>query len=384
MKKWYRLLMAILVIALIFSSCQEDEIENKQLQDQEITQLNREEIATNLVDLFQDEVILNDMVSFFEANKFGASLETIINNTNPTEKAVSAKKSLQRIIQQSNKLNERAEETGIVQIPELWMFQPEKEYQPSDVLVAFVPKEDEKDWTKIKSFNLKGEEVYLDPEVEPERPVIIVELNGLESLKLRVDHMNEELQSYGLQEKMSENKIRLKSGLETTKIEKIRLNDDKEPWIKGAAEIYAITSGVRGDSNSKEAEIAIVAMPYLDYKDENYYPNQIILFWDDYSYQAANIQLYEQDSNYNYKELVGIIVDGVFEITGILTAEPWVSALGKIASAIIQAMPDNWYSDDDDYVDSYYTVMKDQSYTNYYGAANNAKITMKPFFISEN
>lgn len=384
MKQIYRLLMTILVMVVIFASCQKDEFESEQLQNQKITQLNSEKIATDLVDLFQDETVLKSMVSFFENNKYGASLESIINNTNPSVKGVLAKKSLQKIVKQSNELNGKAEETGIIQIPELWMFKPKNQYKTSDVLVSFVPKGDEKDWTKIKAYNLNGEVVYLDPKVEPEKPVIVVELNGMESLKLRVEYMNKELQSYGLQQKRSVSKTRAKSGLETTKIEKIRLNDDKEPWIKGAAEIYAITSGIRGDSNSKEAEISIVAMPYLDYEDKDYYPNQVILFWADYDYQAANIQLYEQDSNYNYKELVGIIVNGVFDITGTLTSEPWVTALGKIASAIIQAMPDEWYTDDDDYVDSYYTVMKNQSYIDYYGAGGNAKVTMKPFYIPEN
>lgn len=125
-------------------------------------------------------------------------------------------------------------------------------------------------------------------------------------------------------------------------------------------------------------------MPYLDKDKNDYYPNQILLFWDDYAYQAANIQLYEQDSNYNYKELVKIIVDGVFEITGILTAEPWLVALGKIASAIVDVMPDAWYTDNDDYVDSFYTIEKNKSYSNYYGAAGNAKVSMAPFFVANN
>ncbi len=62
-----------------------------------------------------------------------------------------------------------------------------------------------------------------------------------------------------------------------------------------------------------------------------------------------------------------------------MTAEPWVSALGKVASAIIDVMPDEWYTDDDDYVDSYYTIEKNKFYTNYYGAGANAKISMSPF-----
>jgi hypothetical protein len=337
-----------------------------------------------MVTLFQEEAILNDMVKFFETNKFGASLENIITNTNPSNEGIQAKEALLAIINKSNQLNKKAEKTGEGQIPELWMYTPDKEYNTNDVLVSFVPEGDENEWEEIKAYTLDGKIVYLDPNIEPEIPVVIVELNGMESLKLRVDYMNKELKMAGLQNKNSDLKIGTKAGLETSKIEKIRLNNDEEPWIKGAAEIYAVTSGVRGTDDNKQAEIAIVAMPYLDNEDQDYYPNQVILFWDDYAYQAANIQLYEQDSNYNYQELVNIIVAGVFEITGILTAQPWVSALGSIASAIIQAMPSDWYTDSDDYVDSYYTIMKDQTYTNYYGAGGNAKMTLKPFYIPAN
>lgn len=383
MKKISNLWMALIAMALLVSACQNNEFESDQIQKQDQL-VNSDDIAKNIVQLFQDKATLNDMVKFFENNKFGASLESIIESTNPTTDGLKAKKSLLEILDHATQLNSKAEETGIVQIPELWMFIPEKKYTSSDVLVSFVPEGDENEWKEIKAYTLDGKVVYLNPEVEPEMPVVIVELNGMESLKLRVEHMNKELKIAGLQTKISELKTNSKTGLETTKIEKIRLNDDKEPWIKGAAEVYAITSGVRGTSDNKEAEIAIVAMPYLDKEDNDYYPNQVILFWDDYAYQAANIQLYEQDSNYNYKELVGIIVAGVFEITGILTAEPWVSALGKIASAIVQAMPDEWYTDNDDYVDSYYTIMKNQTYTNYYGAGGNAKVTLKPFYIPAN
>ncbi len=303
-----------------------------------------------------------------------------------TRSTKSALESLETIVGQSEEVNSKAEETGIVQIPELWLYKPDRDFNPDEVLISYAPEGDEKGWEKIKAFDLSGNIVYLDPIEKPDMPVIVVELNGMESLKLRVELMNKELRALGLQKRASLTNIQLKSanGLETTKIDQISLQDDKEPWIKGEAEIYAITSGIRGNENNKEAEIQIVAMPYLDYDNEEYYPNQIIFFWDDYAYKAANIQLYEQDSNYNYKDLVQIIAEGVFEITGILTGYTWVGALGKVASAIIEVMPDEWYTDDDDYVDSFYTIEKDQTYSNYSGAGANAKVSLSPYFVEDN
>ena len=360
MRKIIKLTTLIAGMLLFFIACQEEKINNELKPNEDISSINPDEIARSVIDLMQETETREALVQFLTVNKFGSSLENIVNEVNQGNQDAKAISELRNFVQQSEQLNKKAEETGIVEIPELWMFAPNKTFKSTSVLVSFAPKGDECEWENIKAYDLNGNIVYLDPLVEPEFPVIIVELNGMESLKMKVEYMNKELKAYGLQTKGSAKVQSLKaaSGLETSKIEKIRLKDDKEPWIKGAAEIYAITSGVRGTSNNKEAEIAIVAMPYLDHKDKDYYPNQIVLFWDDYAYQAANIQLYEQDSNYNYKDLVGIIVAGVFEITGILTAEPWVSALGKIASAIINAMPDDWYTDDDDYVDSYYTIMK--------------------------
>ena len=47
-------------------------------------------------------------------------------------------------------------------------------------------------------------------------------------------------------------------------------------------------------------------------------------------------------------------------------------------------MPSEWFTDDDDYVDSFYTIEKNKPYTNYYGAAGNAKVNLRPFTLLEN
>jgi hypothetical protein len=376
--------MAVIAVFFLTASC-EKELTSSLPQEENQRLIDPDAIAKNFLPLMQEENSQKIILDYLTENKFGGSLESIILDMKGGHVGPTLLKPLESIVQKSEDVNSMAEEAGIVQVPEIWLFKPERSFKSDEVLISFAPRGNEKSWESIKAYDLSGNTVYLDPVKEPNVPVIVVELNGMESLKLRVELMNKELRALGLQKRASMNAMfKSTHDLEISKINAISLKDDKEPWINGSAEIYAITSGIRGSEDNKEAEIQIVAMPYLDNDGQDYYPNQIILFWDDYVYQAANIQLYEQDSNYNYKELVMIITSGVFEITGILTAEPWVNALGKVASAIIEVMPDSWYTDDDDYVDSYYTLEKNKSYTNYYGAGANAKISMSPYVVARN
>ena len=46
-------------------------------------------------------------------------------------------------------------------------------------------------------------------------------------------------------------------------------------------------------------------------------------------------------------------------------------------------MPSSWFSNDDDYVDSYYTLEKDRGYVNHVGAADDATVTLSPYQLVE-
>ncbi len=52
-----------------------------------------------------------------------------------------------------------------------------------------------------------------------------------------------------------------------------------------------------------------------------------------------------------------------------------------MATAILQAMPANWFSNDDDYIDTFYTLEKGRTYTGYRGAAQNATISLEPYTL---
>ena len=385
MKNYTRTIMAVLVLVLISISCQKEEQQfaidqtpDKNYVNKDKT-LNADAIAQTVVDYLSHPSNRKATLALLEENRQGKALEDILNKNSIQP----GTENLHRIVQCSRQLNNTAKEHGVIEIPELWLHKPSSKINASEILVAFPPEGNEDKWEQIKAYTLNKEIVYLDPHKAPDRPVVVIETHGREALKLKVKLMNKHLQKLGAQ-KIDHSRTKKRTGLETTKLERIQLNDDKEPWIKGAAEIFAVTSGIRDQQDHKEPQISIIAMPYLDYENENYTPNQVMLFWDDYDYQAANIQFFEEDSNYNYKELVSILTNGVFQIAGLYTSQPWVSVLGEMASKIIEAMPDEWYTDNDDYVDSFYTIMKDKSYENYKGAANNAEVTFSPFVIPEN
>jgi hypothetical protein len=211
-------------------------------------------------------------------------------------------------------------------------------------------------------------------------PVLIVGINRSEAHRAGVELMNKHLQAAGMQSKPSMKlgpQMAMATNIDTTKLDRIRLNNDQEPWVSGAAEIFAVVSGVQPDQ--AKATLTVVDLPYLDHDGTDYTPNQILVYWSEYRYAAANVQLFEHDDNTNYKDLAVALSQGVTAILGAFA--PAYAVIGQVATAILQAMPANWFSNDDDYVDSFYTLEKGRTYTNYLGAARNATLNMSPYTL---
>ncbi|WP_299834389.1 DUF3103 family protein [uncultured Tenacibaculum sp.] len=389
--KFPRILIKALIASTLLTNCNNSDETN--IQSDDLTTItpnsvNKREVTMKFIDLMKNQNFKNKTISLLENQKPSIPLSKVLNETS---EFVGQQQSYTKLVSETTKLetfleNEAPEK---IEILEVWMHNSNETTDFSNVLFSFAPEGEEKDWSKIEAYTINKELVYLDAKNPPNQPVIVIETDGFETLKKEVELMNKQLRLEGVQnsrfDQKNSNSNLLASrnqGLETTKLNKIRLNDDEEPWISGAAEIYAITSGIKDSDNSPE--IKVIPMYYLDHDDTDYYPNQILLFWDDYKYQAANIQLFEKDDNVNYKDLTSTIVNGVFQIIGTISTQPWVNALGQVAGAIIQAMPDQWYTNNDDYVDSFYTIEKNKSYTNHYGARGNAKVNLAPFFVAAN
>ncbi len=261
-------------------------------------------------------------------------------------------------------------------VPEVWLTGDID--GPADrLLVAYAPSGDEHSWRDISAFAPSGRELFLSAEEMPDVPVLVVETAGRLSMAAGIERANRMLRDAGLQALPS---IAHAGGERWThKLDAIELQDDMEPWISGDAEIYAIASSVVGENPT----LHLAELPYLETDAKGYAPNQIVLDWNNYDYQVANLQLFEHDDNTNYQDLVVALISAV-GAGGTLAGYPEVQAVSEIANRIIQAMPAGWFSNDDDYVDSYYTLEKQTGYVNHAGVAGNARITLHPYKLEPN
>lgn len=262
--------------------------------------------------------------------------------------------------------------------PSVWLYQgDDAKSRGEELLIAYPPAGDDKHWTTVDALTADGRWITLDAHKAPAARVLVVRINGALSFERQIDLANAKLREAGLQVPVAAPKAG--SGHWTTRLESIRLNDDEEPWVSGSAEVYAITAGILPGN---QAQVTIVDMPYLDHDGTTYYPRQVLLDWNQYSYGAANVLLYEHDDNTNYQTLVGQLIQAIGQ-GGSLAGYPAVQAIAEIAARIVAAMPSGWFSNDDDYVDSVYTIEKTRGETRY-GARGNAYVSYIPYELPLN
>ena len=255
-------------------------------------------------------------------------------------------------------------------------------------LFAFEPEGNDKDWANIEAYDVNGDIHLLDVYQLPDRPVIVVGLDKQQTIREGLAVMREILaQSTDSRKQLKSaypQRSASKSGaqaISTTVIKQISLQDDQEPWISGAAEVYAIVNGV--NPTRDEPVLDIIEMPYLDYAEKEYYPNQVVIHWERYRWAAADIILMEHDDGTNYKELATLLVSAAETILKAIP-DPEVQGfaiLATITNGIIKALPDSWFTNDDDFVDAYYTLQEGETYTDHYGAGGNARATFAPLVI---
>lgn len=260
-------------------------------------------------------------------------------------------------------------------------------------LFAFEPEGAESEWQYIEAYDIDGNLHYLDVYDIPERPVLVVDTNNREELKAGLALMRDEFKA--LQSSEPSEKVKpapyamLRAAAEPTEInttilKKIQLKDDHEPWISGKAEIYAIVSGV--SPSRDEPTIDVIEMPYLDYAEQSYPANQIMVFWDRYRWGAADIILMEQDDKTDYKQLAQTILKAASDFLATIPDKEAQTYLiiPQMTSAIIALLPDDLFVNDDDFVDVFYTIMEDTEYTGHSGAGNNATADFAPLIIQKN
>jgi DUF3103 family protein len=236
-------------------------------------------------------------------------------------------------------------------------------------LVAAAPTDDQP--TAVTAYGPNGEEVTLDAFHAPQRPVLVVEVDVAKALPIGLKLMRQTLAGHGITgARPAAAKSLAAGGYWATKIDSIRLTDDEEPWVKGEAEIYSVVGGWGLDGNPA---VDIVQMPYLDNDNTTYFPNQLIVQFKSYEYDLADVVMMEDDGDTNYQSLAQAIAGALLTLTD-------NGAYTPLVNAILSAIPSSWWTDDPDFVDSWYTLATTSSGT-LRGAGDNGTMTVEPYWV---
>lgn len=233
-------------------------------------------------------------------------------------------------------------------------------------LVAATPTDDAV--TEVSAYGPGGAPVRLDPRRVPDRPVLLVEVDTAAAMAMGLDVMRATFAGSGLSGATAG--ITATGGYWATKVNAIRLVDDKEPWLKGAAEIFNIVGGFGLDGKVK---IDTVQMPYLDHDATTYFPNQLVVHFSAYKYNLADVVMMEDDGDTNYLQLAQAIAAALLTVID-------GGAYIPLVNAILGAMPGSWWTDDPDYVDSWYTLST-ASTGRLNGAAANGWMDVTPYWV---
>ncbi|HET8682282.1 MAG TPA: DUF3103 family protein [Micromonosporaceae bacterium] len=235
-------------------------------------------------------------------------------------------------------------------------------------LVAAAPTDDTV--TSVVAYTPKGRPVRIDGTRIPRVPVLVVEVNTAKALPLGLQVMRDMLARRGLAG--ADGDFSTNGGYWATKVNAIRLSNDCEPWIKGAAEIFDIVGGFGFDSHVR---VDIVQMPYLDHDNTTYYPNQLIVHYFRYKYNLADVVMMEDDGDTNYQALATAIINALLTI---IDGGMYI----PLVNAILNAIPTSWWTDDPDYVESWYTLATTSS-GRLYGASANGWMDVVPYWVPE-
>ncbi|SDN42026.1 DUF3103 family protein [Actinacidiphila guanduensis] len=232
--------------------------------------------------------------------------------------------------------------------------------------------------TTATAYDSSGRTHRLSTRHAPQQPVYVVDIDVTKALSTGLAQVDAQLAAKGLKPAArtdaagtSPNAAPADGGYWATKLNSVWLNDDEEPWIEGDAEIFSIVSGFGLDG---VVRVDTVDMPYLDDDHHTYYPNQLIVNWSLYKYDEADLVMMEDDGSTNYEALAQALADALLTITD-------QGAYVPLVDAILAAMPDSWWTNDPDYVDSWYTLTENSSGT-LYGARGNGWMNLSPYWVA--
>ncbi|MER6033547.1 DUF3103 family protein [Streptomyces sp. NPDC001835] len=247
-------------------------------------------------------------------------------------------------------------------------------------LVASSPSDDDAD--VVVAYDSEGNAHDLAADRIPDRPVYLVGVDTDKATRAGLKVLEKELAAAGVPTPATTPAARraeshgfaapagAASGFWTTRVTAVTVADLEEPWFKGDAEIFDLVTGFGPDG---KVRVDTVTMPYLDDTDTTYYPNQILVNWSLYKYDLADVVMMEDDGDTNYSSLAKALAAALLTIAD-------QGAYVPLADAVIDAMPASWWTDDPDYVDSWYTLAKTTTGTRA-GAAANGRMTFDRYYV---
>ncbi|GAA2792435.1 DUF3103 family protein [Kitasatospora sp. CM 4170] len=218
----------------------------------------------------------------------------------------------------------------------------------------------------VRAYDTAGRVHTLDATTVPDRPVYLVDIDASKAMAAGVDVLRKEFTARGLAGAQAA------GGWWATKIDSIEVSDDQEPWFKGAAEMFSLVTGFGQDG---KVRVDSVAMPYLRYDGTVYNPNQILVNWSNYKYNLADVVLMEDDGDTNYLALAQAVAAVLLTIAD-------QGAYVPLVNAVLAALPSSWWTDDPDYVESWYTLARTSS-GRLNGATGNGWMTVAPYWVEQ-
>ncbi|MFJ7197556.1 MULTISPECIES: DUF3103 family protein [unclassified Streptomyces] len=238
-------------------------------------------------------------------------------------------------------------------------------------LVAAAPSDDD-GASAFTAYDSDGAAHQLRLDSPTDRPVYLVDVDGAKAVAEGLKVIDKALESKGLNALAPAAGPTAASGIDTTRIDSVRVGDVKEPFFKGDAEIFTLVTGFGKDGKPR---VDTVEMPYLNDEDTTYYPGQVLVNWSNYKYDMADAVMMEDDGDTNYQALAKAIATVLLTITD-------QGAYIPLADALLDAIPTSWWTDDPDYVDSWYTLARSSSGLRN-GAAGNGWMTVSPYHVPE-
>ncbi|MEV4383287.1 DUF3103 family protein [Streptosporangium sp. NPDC049644] len=221
-------------------------------------------------------------------------------------------------------------------------------------LVMFTPSKDEKFVRTVTAYDSAGRTHELDARRAPKQAVLVVGLNERKTAELGQQVIRKALTEAGVtgaDRKADEAQQPTAQAAGTPRwaaqIYRITNYNDHEPWYKGGPEIYAWTMGAGTDG---KARVDSIEMPYITDEGTTYNNvNQVLIEWSNFSWTAVDVVFMERDDNADLSALAKAIVEGALVATG-------NGQYVALADKVISALPSDWVTDSDDWVDSCYSI----------------------------